>query len=99
MIFRSVFLNRNFKKLILCSTNLKWVITKLGEYLIRKSINKAEVSRRAGISKSRLSELSTDLKTKLRVKELYLIAMTIDVNPYEIFEGIFKGIELPNKNK
>jgi len=74
-------------------------MTKLGEYLTKKSINKAEVSRRTGISKSRLSELSTNLKTKLRAKELYLIALAIDVNPCEIFEEIFKGIELPKKNK
>lgn len=74
-------------------------MTKLGEYLTKKSINKAEVSRRTGISKSRLSELSTNLKTKLRAKELYLIALAIDVNPCEVLEEIFEGIELPNKKK
>ena len=59
-------------------------MTKLGVYLARKSINKAEVSRRTGISKSRLSELSTNSRTKLRAKELYLIALAIDVNPCEV---------------
>ena len=69
-------------------------MTKLGEYLTRKSVNKAEVSRKTGISKSRLSELSTNLKTKLRAKELYLIALAIDVNPCEVLEEIYGEIRL-----
>lgn len=40
-------------------------MTDLGLYLAKKSINKAEVSRRTGISKSRLSQLSGNDTTKL----------------------------------
>lgn len=57
-------------------------------------MNKAEVSRRTGISKSRLSELSTNTKTKLRAKELYLIALAIDVDPCEVLKEVFDGLEL-----
>ncbi len=69
-------------------------MTNLGLYLMRKSINKAEVSRRTGISKSRLSQLSSNKSTKLRADELYLIALAIDIAPGEMFEEIFKDLKL-----
>ncbi|MEM6831649.1 MAG: helix-turn-helix domain-containing protein, partial [Bacteroidota bacterium] len=49
-------------------------MTKLGDYLNRKAVNKSHISRRTGISKQRLSELSVNESTKLRADELYLIA-------------------------
>ncbi len=69
-------------------------MTELGIYLSRKSINRSEVSRKTGISKTRLSELSNNQNTKLRVDELYLIALAIDVNPCELIEYICKGLKL-----
>lgn len=69
-------------------------MTSLGLYLAKKSINKAEVSRRTGISKSRLSQLSANETTKLRADELYLIALAIDIAPGEMFEEIFKELKL-----
>ncbi|NER13501.1 helix-turn-helix domain-containing protein [Leptobacterium flavescens] len=69
-------------------------MTKLGLYLAKKSINKAEVSRKTGISKSRMSQLSSNESTKLRVDELYLIALAIDVDPCEIFKEICAGLTL-----
>ena len=56
-------------------------MTELGLYLSRKSINRSEVSRKTGISKTRLSELANNPNTKFRVDELYLIALAIDVDP------------------
>ena len=49
-------------------------MTFLGKYLNEKSINKAEVSRKTGIRKSRLSQLSNDEKSNFKAKELYLIS-------------------------
>lgn len=69
-------------------------MTNLGLYLTKKSINKAEVSRRTGISKSRLSQLSGNDATKLRADELYLIALAIDVDPGEIFKELYKDLKL-----
>lgn len=69
-------------------------MTQLGLYLSRKSINRSEVSRRTGISKTRLSELTNNQNTKLRVDELYLIAMAIDVNPCELLEFVCKDLKL-----
>ena len=43
---------------------------------------------------SRLNELSNNPKTKLRVTELYKIALAIEVNPCEMLKEICKGIKL-----
>lgn len=52
------------------------------------------VSRRTGISQARLSQLSSNESTKLRADELYLIALAIDMDPGEMFKGIFKDLQL-----
>ena len=69
-------------------------MTSLGLYLTKKSINKAEVARRTGISKSRLSQLSSNETTKLRADELYLIALAIDVDPCEVLKEVCVGVRL-----
>lgn len=69
-------------------------MTELGEFLAKKSINKAEVSRRTGISQSRLSELALNPTTKLQVKELYSIALAIDVDPGEMLNEVCKNVKL-----
>lgn len=69
-------------------------MTLLGLYLIKKSINKAEISRKTGISASRLSELTLNPNSHLRAKELMLIALAIDVNPCELLKSIYGDIKL-----
>ena len=69
-------------------------MTKLGLYLTKKSVNKAAVSRRTGISTSRLSELTLNETTKLRADELYLIALAIDVDPCEILKEVCGNLKL-----
>jgi putative transcriptional regulator len=71
-------------------------MTRLGTFLSKKSINKAEVSRRTGISTSRLSELTLNSSTKLRADELYLIAIAIDINPCDILEAVCGHLTLQN---
>ncbi|HBF20116.1 MAG TPA: DNA-binding protein, partial [Cryomorphaceae bacterium] len=61
-------------------------MTPLGLYLAKKSINKAEVARRTGLSKSRISQLTSNESTQLRADELYLIALAIDAEPGELLE-------------
>ncbi len=70
-------------------------MTELGLYLAKKSINRADVSRKTGISKTRLSELVNNPTTQLRVSELYIIALAIDVNPCEVLREVCKDLELP----
>ena len=72
-------------------------MTELGLYLSRKSVNRSDVSRKTGISKTRLSELSNNVKTKLRADELYLIALAIDVNPCEVLSIVCNELELKTK--
>jgi DNA-binding Xre family transcriptional regulator len=69
-------------------------MTKLGLFLAKKSINKAEVSRRTGISTSRLSELTLNASTKLRVDELYLISLAIDVDACDVLKAVCGHLKL-----
>jgi putative transcriptional regulator len=69
-------------------------MTELGLYLAKKSVNKSEISRRTGISKSRLSELSINSTARLRADELYLIALSIDADPGEMLDSLFKNTKL-----
>lgn len=69
-------------------------MTELGLYLAKKSINKAEVARKTGLSTARMNELTQNEKTHLRAKELYLIALAIDVDPCELLKAVFKDIKL-----
>lgn len=73
-------------------------MTRLGLFLTKKSINKAEVSRRTGISKSRLSQLSSNNTTKLRADELYAISLAIDVDPCEVLKEIYGDMELKSES-
>ncbi|HWY34767.1 MAG TPA: helix-turn-helix transcriptional regulator [Nitrosopumilaceae archaeon] len=59
-------------------------MTKLGKYLVKRSVNKSAVSRKTGISKARMSELTINGSTRLKVDELYLIALALNVEPCEI---------------
>ena len=72
-------------------------MTELGLYFAKKSVNRSDVSRKTGISKTRLSELANNTNTQLRVKELYLIALAIDVDPCELLNEVCKGLELPKE--
>jgi putative transcriptional regulator len=69
-------------------------MTELGQYLSKKSASKAEISKKTGISKSRMSELTLNESTQLRARELYLIALALDVDPCEMIKEIFKGVKL-----
>jgi putative transcriptional regulator len=66
----------------------------LGQYLAKRTVNKAEVSRRTGISKSRLTQLTSNESAKLRADELYMIALAINVDPGEMIKELYKGLGL-----
>lgn len=71
-------------------------MTELGLLLSRKSINRSEVSRRTGISKTRMSDITNNPNTQLRVDELYLIALAIELDPGDVFKEICKNLKLKN---
>lgn len=69
-------------------------MTKLGEYLARKSVNRAAISRKTKINTTRLSELSNNDSARLRADELYLIALAIEINPAELLEYVCGHLSL-----
>jgi putative transcriptional regulator len=69
-------------------------VTKLGEYLTKKSVNKAIVARKTGLSKQRMGELTLNSDAKLRAHEVYLIALAIGVDPCELFIHVCEGLKL-----
>lgn len=69
-------------------------MTKLGEFFVNRSVNKALISRKTGLNPSRLSELSINPTAKLRADELYRIALAIEANPCELLEFVCGHIEL-----
>lgn len=71
-------------------------MTELGLFLSKKSASKAEISRKTGISKSRISELTLNPSTQLRAWELYLIALALDVDPGEMFKEMYMDLSLKN---
>lgn len=73
-------------------------MTELGLFLAKKSVNRSDVARKTGISKTRLSELANNISTKLRVEELYLIALAIDVDPCMVLNEICKELKLTNND-
>ena len=64
-------------------------MTKLGLYLAQKSVNKAEVARKTGLTKARMNELTLNERSHLRAEELYLIALAIDVEPCDLLKALY----------
>lgn len=69
-------------------------MTKLGEYLARKAVNRAAISRRTKIHTTRLNELSNKESARLTAEELYLIALAIEVDPGDLLEYVCSGLAL-----
>jgi DNA-binding Xre family transcriptional regulator len=77
----------------------KETLTHLGLYLAKKSVNKADVARKTGLSTYRISQLSINTKSHLRVDELFLIALAIEADPAELLAFVCKDVSLPVKEK
>jgi hypothetical protein len=69
-------------------------MTRIGEFLSKKSVNRASVSRKTGIGKTRLNELSNNLTTKLRADELYLIALATGTKPADLLDFVCGHLQL-----
>jgi DNA-binding Xre family transcriptional regulator len=50
------------------------------------------VSRKTGISQSRMSQLSTNETTKLRADELYVIALALELDPCEVLKELYGDV-------
>lgn len=69
-------------------------MTALGEILAKRSVNKANVARRTGLSKARMNELTLSATSKLRGDELYLIAKAIAMDPCELLTQLYGHLAL-----
>jgi len=69
-------------------------MTELGLFLTKRSVNKAEIARRAEISKARLTQLSNNSKTKLTADELYKIALAMSIKPCDLLMEVCKNVTL-----
>jgi len=74
-------------------------MTRLGEYLTKRMVNRAGVSRKTGISKTRMNELANNESTLLRADELYMIALAIEANPCELLEFVCGHINLEKEEE
>jgi len=70
------------------------VMTTLGKYFLKKSLNRANISRKTGIKTSRLSHLSRKESAKLTAAELYLIALAIEIEPTKILDELYGHLKL-----
>lgn len=68
-------------------------MTRLGEYLESRSINKAEVARKIGTSNQRLNELTKNQGAHLRASEVYLIAKAIGAEPCELLDYVCQDLK------
>lgn len=71
-------------------------LTKLGKFFEDRSLNKAAIARKTGLSKNRLSQLSINPEAQVKAEELYLIALAAGVEPGVLLEVVCGGMELPN---
>lgn len=71
-------------------------MTRLGEYLAKKSINRAAISRKTGITTTRLNDLANKESSHLKADEVYLIALSIDVDPGDLLDFVCLGLNLKN---
>ncbi|MFT3919193.1 helix-turn-helix domain-containing protein [Cloacibacterium sp.] len=69
-------------------------MTNLGKIFKEKLVNKSAISRITGISSARLSELSRNENTVMKAKELYLIALALEISVEEIAEKLYGHLKL-----
>jgi len=69
-------------------------MTKIGEFLARRSISKTLVSKRSGITKQRINDLTLKDSARLTADELYLISLAIDIDPCELLKALFVDLKL-----
>ncbi len=70
-------------------------MTPLGLFFAKKFINRAELSRKTGITENRLNFLVSKENSNLRAKELHLITLALEMEPNELHQILFSDVKLP----
>ncbi|MBT1699119.1 XRE family transcriptional regulator [Fulvivirgaceae bacterium PWU4] len=68
-------------------------LTALGGLFVKRSVNKASISRRTGITKQRLTRLSRETNIRILASEVYLIAITIGMDPGKLLDLLCKHLK------
>ena len=71
-------------------------MNKMGEYLAKKSVNRAAISRKTGITQHRLEDICNKPTVRLMADELYLIALAVGDDPGDVLDFVCLGIDLKN---
>lgn len=74
-------------------------MTKLGKYFELKCIKQADISRKTGLSTSRINQLALNETAVLKASELYIIALAMDVKPCDMLEALYSDLKRKSKNK
>ncbi|MGV3632264.1 MAG: helix-turn-helix domain-containing protein [Bacteroidota bacterium] len=74
-------------------------MTNLGLYFAKKSINRADLGRKTGLTTNRLNNLVNSDKSVLTLEEFYLICLALELDPGEFIKIVCPDIELPNNNQ
>jgi DNA-binding Xre family transcriptional regulator len=64
-------------------------MTALGRLLKAKFVNKSQLARNAGLSNSRLHQLTVNPSSHPRAFELYRIALAIDFDPGDLLNYLY----------
>jgi len=67
-------------------------MTRLGEFLARKAINKAHLGRQTKLSRQRISELCLNQSAKLTGFELYKISRAMEIEISVLAEILYGGL-------
>jgi len=70
-------------------------MTTLGLYFAKKLINRAELSRKTGITPNRMYNLVENENSEIRGKEVHLIALALEIEPNQLHEILFGDVRLP----
>lgn len=69
-------------------------LTKFGLFIEEKSRNQKAIQKKTGISENRLSILSNKLDSRVLARELYLVALAMEIDPQEIWDYLFGHLEI-----
>lgn len=71
---------------------MKNMVTKFGQFLEKRAVNKSKLALKTGITRQRLFELSVKQNAEIRLKEAYAIAIVFDMDLNELSKELLFDI-------
>lgn len=69
-------------------------MTEFGEYLARRSVSKAQLARRTGLTVSRINDLTLKANARPMGFEIYLVALAIEADPWDMLKSLYGHLKL-----